>query len=49
MRSRKQIRQRLEQFYQEVESKRKGKKKKNENASRPRISTSKNKRFKQTK
>ena len=47
MRSRKQIRQRLEQFYEEVESKRKGKK--NQTASRPRISTSKNKRFKQTK
>ena len=38
MRSRKQIRQRLEQFYDEVKSKRKGKK--NQTAIRPRILTS---------
>ena len=44
MKSRKQIRQKLEQFYKDVESKRKGKK--NETTSRPRISASKNKRFK---
>ena len=40
MKSRKQIRQRLEQFYEDIKKKIKGKK--NEIASRPRISTNKN-------
>ena len=44
MKSRKQIRQKLEQFYRDIRSKKK--KLKNEVASRPRISTSKNKRSK---
>ena len=44
MKSRKQIRQKLEQFHRDVRSKRKNKK--SEAVSRPRISTSKNKRSK---
>ena len=44
MKSRKQIRQKIKQFYRDVRSKKK--KEKNEVASRPRISTSKNERYK---
>ena len=43
MKSRKQIRQKLQQFYEDVKGKRKGKK--NEATSRPRISAGENKRF----